>query len=112
MPHMWKNIKYMPQKLKVERHVNRGFGEHSDLVKETTYEEDEDDGTPCILITFWSIRAFSYLRELEAVRQNIENDQGSGLDRFRIDVVAACHEDSRSCLVRRASRYREHHQKA
>ncbi|KAI1134457.1 hypothetical protein F5Y05DRAFT_422076 [Hypoxylon sp. FL0543] len=111
MPNVWKNILYMPQKLKVEKHLNRGFGAHSDLVKETTYEEDEDDGTPCILITFWSIRAFSYLSELEAVRHGIENDQGSGLDKFRIDSMKMDQESLRRKNDELAQAYKEKNRK-
>lgn len=85
MPFALKNIFYTPQRLKAEQHVKRGFGLHSSLVKEVTYDEDKDDKTPCLLIVFWSSRALSLFGELEQAKHNIEKDFWGGLDHFRID---------------------------
>ncbi|KAK6953934.1 hypothetical protein Daesc_003896 [Daldinia eschscholtzii] len=85
MPFALKNIFYTPQRFKAEQHVKRGFGKHSSLIKEVVYDEDEDDGTPCLLIIFWSSRAFSFFGELEQAKHNIEKDLLCGLERFRID---------------------------
>ncbi|KAI0854179.1 hypothetical protein F5Y00DRAFT_256677 [Daldinia vernicosa] len=111
MPFPLKNIFYTPQRLKVEQHVKRGFGMHSSLVKEVMYDEDKDDKTPCLLIVFWSSRALSLFGELEQTKHNIEKDFWGGLDHFRIDIVAHINMDSRTCLVRRSSKYRKPHQK-
>ncbi|KAF3066528.1 hypothetical protein GL218_09036 [Daldinia childiae] len=85
MPFALKNIFYTPQRLKAEQHVKRGFGTHSNLVKEVTYDEDKDDKTPCLLVIFWSSRALSLFGELEQAKHNIEKDFWGGLEHFRID---------------------------
>ncbi|XXG95028.1 hypothetical protein Hte_001288 [Hypoxylon texense] len=111
MPFFFKNILYRWQKRKVEEHVIRGFGSANELIKEVKYVEDEDDGTPCILVIFLSERATKCQANLELIRLHITRDTENGLDQFRIDVMAEGHEESRQCLMRRACRYRLRHQK-
>lgn len=86
MAFTWNNIKSIPQKSRVEGYVTDAYKhQRPNLFQEVRYEEDKDDGTPCILIVFTSIQALFCVGQLELLRRMIEKDEGGGLEKFRID---------------------------
>ncbi|KAI1763180.1 hypothetical protein GGR53DRAFT_531743 [Hypoxylon sp. FL1150] len=87
MPFFFKNLLYGWQKKQIQEHVIRGFGSTRNMLKEVSYVEDKDDGTPCILIVFSTRKALKCQANLELVRHYIARDHENGLEPFRIDIT-------------------------
>ncbi|KAL7629675.1 hypothetical protein AAE478_001198 [Parahypoxylon ruwenzoriense] len=97
-----KNQEYVGQRMLISSHFVRQFDVFS--IHKVWYDEDKDDGEPCIIISFkesetiWSKEG---IKKLTKVRQSIKADSGVRIDEFRIDIKVRLSDISRQCIVGR-----------
>lgn len=76
---------------------------HYNPVLKVIYDEDEEDGTPCLLMIFKNEFALSLDEELSFLKSRIRRSRHLGY--FRIDAIAPPRRNLRGIFVERDIRY-------